>query len=320
MPANRVKEGGSVKKRSWLLFAIITTTFWGLWGALIEIPEKAGFPATLGYSVWALTMIPPALIALKMINWKLEYDGRSIFLGAVIGFTGAGGQLILFQALRTGPAYLVFPFISLSPVVTILLSYFFLKERASLRGWMGIMLALVAIPLLSYQSAAGNNIEGITWIILSLLVFLAWGFQAYVMKFANESMKAESIFFYMMVTGILLIPIALWMTDFNQPINWGFKGPWLTAMIQILNAVGALMLVFAFRYGKAMIVSPMTNALAPVITIIISLSLYQVIPHPIIITGMVLAIVSAFLMAIEEEEDEMEKLEDLMENLNKLNE
>ncbi|HID39002.1 MAG TPA: DMT family transporter [Calditrichaeota bacterium] len=293
-----------MKKRSWLLFAIITTTFWGLWGALIEIPEKAGFPATLGYSVWALTMIPPALIALKMINWKLEYDGRSIFLGAVIGFTGAGGQLILFQALRTGPAYLVFPFISLSPVVTILLSYFFLKERASLRGWLGIMFALVAIPLLSYQSAKGNDVEGITWIILSLLVFLAWGFQAYVMKFANETMKAESIFFYMMVTGILLIPVALWMTDFNQPINWGFKGPWLTAMIQILNAVGALMLVFAFRYGKAMIVSPMTNALAPVITIVISLSLYQVIPHPVIITGMVLAIASAFLMALEDEEEE----------------
>ncbi|HGY55182.1 MAG TPA: DMT family transporter [Caldithrix abyssi] len=292
-----------MKKRSWLLFAIITTTFWGVWGALIEIPEKAGFPATLGYSVWALTMIPPALIVLKMVNWKLEYDGRSIFLGAVIGFTGAGGQLILFQALRTGPAYLVFPFISLSPVVTILLSYFFLKERASLRGWLGIIFALVAIPLLSYQSATGNTVEGITWIILSLLVFLAWGFQAYVMKFANETMKAESIFFYMMVTGLLLIPIAVWMTDFSQPINWGFTGPWLTAMIQILNAVGALMLVFAFRYGKAMIVSPMTNALAPVITIVISLVIYQVIPHPIIITGMVLAIVSAFLMAIEEEEE-----------------
>ena len=105
----------------------------------------------------------------------------------------------------------------------------------------------------------------------------------------------------MMLTGLLLIPVALLMTDFSQPINWGFKGPYLTAMIQILNAIGALMLVFAFRYGKAIIVSPMTNALAPVITIIISLLIYQVIPHPIIITGMVLAIASAFLLAIEEE-------------------
>ncbi len=290
-----------MQKRPWLIFAIITTTFWGVWGALIEVPEKAGFPATLGYSVWAVTMIIPAAIALGLVGWKLETDKRSVFLGLVIGFTGAGGQLVLFEALRSGPAYLVFPFISLSPVVTILLSYVLLKERTGWRGWIGIVLALIAIPLLSYQSANGDGSRGYLWIILALIVFLAWGFQAYVMKFANKTMKAESIFFYMTLTGILLIPFALWMTDFSQPINWGFSGPWLTAMIQILNAVGALMLVYAFRYGKAMIVSPMTNALAPVITIVISLSLYRVIPHPVIIAGMVLAIASAFLLAIEEE-------------------
>jgi drug/metabolite transporter (DMT)-like permease len=292
-----------VKKKPWLIYAIFTTIFWGLWGALIEIPEKAGFPATLGYSVWALTMIPPALVALKLINWKLEFNKRSIVLGSIIGLTGAGGQLILFQALRTGPAYLVFPFIALSPVITILLSYFFLNERTSKRGWLGIVFALIAIPLLSYQASSNSNGDGILWIILSLLVFLAWGFQAFVMRFANETMKAESIFFYMTVTGLLLIPFAIWMTDFSQNINWGFEGPYLTAMIQILNAIGALMIVYAFRYGKAMIVSPLTNAVAPVITVVISLLIYQVIPHPIIILGMIVALISIFLLAMEDEEE-----------------
>ena len=290
-----------MKIKPWLIYAIVTTTFWGVWGALIEIPEKAGFPATLGYSVWAVTMIIPAVAALKIIGWKLEYSRNAIFLGLVIGFLGAGGQVILFQALRTGPAYLVFPFISLSPVITILLSYVFLKERASRRGWVGIILALLAIPLLSYQPGGDSGGGGVLWIILALLVFLAWGLQAFVMKFANQTMKAESIFFYMMLTGLMLIPFALMMTDFSQEINWGLKGPWLTAMIQILNAIGALTLVYAFRYGKAMVVSPLTNAVAPVITIIISLSLYQVIPHPVIISGMTLAVLSIFLLAIEDE-------------------
>ena len=293
-----------MKTRPWLIYAIVTTVFWGVWGALIEIPEKAGFPATLGYSVWALTMIPPALIALKKINWRPKFDKKSIFLGCVIGFTGAGGQLILFQALKTGPAYLVFPFISLSPVVTIILSYIFLKERASKRGWSGILLALIAIPLLSYSPPADSGVTGYLWIILSLLVFLAWGIQAYVMRFANQTMKAEGIFFYMTLTGLLLIPFALLMTDFSHNINWGFNGPYLTAIIQILNAVGALMIVYAFRYGKAIIVSPLTNAVAPVITIIISLTIYQVIPHPVIVTGMILALASILLMALEDSADE----------------
>lgn len=289
------------KGKPWLIYAIIVTLFWGLWGALIEIPEKGGFPATLGYSVWALTMIIPSLIALRLVKWKLEYDKKSILLGSIIGLTGAGGQLLLFLALRTGPAYLVFPFISLSPVVTILLSSIFLKEKASIRGWIGIALALAAIPLLSYQASDGSGSDGFLWVILSLLVFLAWGIQAYVMRFANKTMKAESIFFYMMVTGISLIPFALWMTDFSQSINWGISGPWLTAAINILNAVGALMLVYAFRYGKAIIVSPMTNALAPVLTVVISLLIYKVIPEINIVIGIMLAIGSAFLLAIEEE-------------------
>jgi len=285
-----------MKFKNWHIYTLITVSFWGVWGALIEIPEKAGFPATLGYTVWAFTMIPPAIIALKLIKWKLEYDKKSIFLGTVIGFTGAGGQLLLFQALRTGPAYLVFPIISVSPVITILLSYWLLKERTNKKGWLGIVLALVAILFLSYQPPQEAGSSTSLWLGLSLLVFFAWGFQAYVMKFANESMKAESIFFYMMVTGLLLIPFALSMTDFSLEINWSFKGPYLAAMIQILNAVGALCLVYALRYGKAIIVSPLINAGAPVLTILISLAIYQVIPNPVIITGMALAIFAAYLM------------------------
>jgi len=288
-----------LKIRPWLIYAVVTTIFWGIWGALIEIPEKAGFPATLGYCVWAFTMILPAMVALKIINWKLEYDKKSILLGCLIGFTGAGGQLVLFQALRTGPAYLVFPFISLSPVITIILAYIFLKERASKRGWIGIVLALIAIIFLSYQPPQDANSSGYLWIILSLIVFFAWGVQAYIMRFANQTMKAESIFFYMMLTGLILIPFALLMTDFSQVINWRFTGVYSAALIQILNSIGALTIVYAFRFGKAIIVSPMTNAIAPVITIILSLIIYQVIPHPIIITGMILALISIFLMAIE---------------------
>jgi len=37
-----------MKLKPWLMYALITTGLWGSWGALIELPEKAGFPATLG--------------------------------------------------------------------------------------------------------------------------------------------------------------------------------------------------------------------------------------------------------------------------------
>lgn len=293
-----------MKSKIWLIFALVTTIFWGVWGAFIEITEQAGFPATLGYVVWSLTMIPPALIALKLVNWEIEYDKRSILLGAAIGFLGAGGQLILFHGVSIGPAYIIFPIIALSPVITVLLSILILKEKTNTKGWIGIVLALIAIPLLSYQPPDNTAVEGYWWLVLALGVFFAWGVQGFFMKFANETMSAESIFFYMALTGILLSPIAIIMTDFSQEINWGFKGPYLAFLIQILNSIGALCLVFAYRYGKAIVVSPLTNAIAPVITIIISLVLYSVFPHTVTLVGMIVAIVATFLLAIVEESTE----------------
>ncbi len=285
-----------MKSRTWLVYALVTTVFWGVWGAFMEIPEKHGFPPPLGYSVWALTMLPCALVALGIAGWKLEHDSRSILLGSVVGVLGAGGQLILFEALRLGPAYIVFPIISLYPVLTIFLSVAILRERASRRAWVGISFALVAIPLLAYQPPNYSPVRGYLWLLLAILIFAAWGVQAWVMKYANERMRAESIFFYMTAAGILLIPGALSMTDFSRPINWGLYGPCLTAVIQVLNAIGALCLVYAVRYGKAIIVVPMT-ALAPVLTIIISLAFWRVIPHSITIAGMVFATVAILLLA-----------------------
>ena len=289
-----------MKKNPWLLYALTTTLFWGVWGAFTE---TSGYGGTIIYIIWSVIMLLPALIALRNINWKPETDKKSIFYGLIIGLLGAGGQLILFTgAIANGPAYLIFPIISLSPVLTILLSVLFLKEKASIKGWLGIILALMAIPFLSYQDPDSQFGSSYVWLIYALLVFAAWGLQAYFMKFANTRMKAESIFFYMTLTGLLLAPFAWLMTPSAElsQIDWSLKGVSFTAAIQLLNAVGALTIVYAFRYGKAIIVSPLTNAVAPVITVVISLILYNTIPHPMIISGMVLAVVSMFVLAFED--------------------
>jgi len=285
---------------NWLGFVVIHVLFMGVWGSLIELPEKNGFPATLGYVVWALTMIPAAIIALIHNGWRIDTDKKSIFYGCLAGVLGAVGQLVLFFTLQIAPAYLVFPLLSLTPVVTILLAVIFLKEKTGRLGWIGIAVAVIAIFMLSYQPPGDHSVTGYVWMLLTAIPLLAWGAQGFVMRFANDSMRAESIFFYMTISSVLLIPVALLMTDFHKPINMGFSGPGLAAIIQVLNSIGALCLVYAFRYGKAIIIAPMTTALSPVLTVILSLAIYMLVPHPVIIGGMVLAIVSALLMCGEE--------------------
>lgn len=283
--------------KKWLLFALVTTLSWGVWGALIEIPEKNGFPATFGYIVWALSMIPCALVALILIKGKLQTNWKSVFLGSSVGLLGAGGQLILFQALRIGPAYIVFPFISMSPVITIALSMIFLHEKTSKIQKAGIITALLAIFILSVKPA-DSHVEGYIWIILALLVFLMWGLQGYVMKFANQTMNAESVFIYMAITAVVLAPVAYFMTDFSLPMNLSMNNVVVSFFSQILNSIGALTLVYAYRYGNAVIVSPLTG-LAPLITIVLSLVIYSVLPGAFLLSGLVLATVAMVTLSLE---------------------
>ena len=302
------------------MYALITTGFWGVWGAFAEFPTRHGFPETLVYVVWALTMIPPALYAMQRAGWRVLRDRKSMVLGALIGFTGAGGQMLLFHAVHTGPTYLIFPIIALSPVITIALSMLFLKERVTRVGALGVVLALIALPLFNYSSAGeagavltdaasagASGPQGVTWFVYALIILLAWGVQAYFMKLANGTMDAENIFLYMTLTGLALIPVALWMTDFGVAIEYGWQGPGLAAITQILNAVGALTLVYAFRYGRALVVAPLANAGAPMITAIVSMIVLGAMPNAITVVAIALASLAAALLAIEPEEKLIEQ-------------
>ncbi len=288
------------RSRPWLFFALTTVVLWGVWGALSPLSSQHGFPDTLVYCVWALTMIPPALYILWRSGWALEHSPRAVIYGMTIGLLGAGGQMLLFHTLTIGPAYFVFPIISLSPVVTIALSYLFLRERTGWKGTLGIVLALLALPMLDLSFGRGAG-SGLGWFLQSLLIMLAWGVQAYFMRLANNTVRAESIFFYMTLAALLLGPVALAMTDWSQPVNMGLDGPWMTAAIQVLNAIGALTLVYAFRYGKAIVVAPLTNAGAPLVTAVLALIFASVVPGPLKMVGLVLALIASLLLVLEPE-------------------
>ena len=293
-----------MKNKLWLLFILITIATWGVWGAFSDLQmDRDGIPETVVYILWALTMIPCAIVALIVNKGKFMHDWKSALLGCTVGLLGAGGQLVLFKALSIGPAYIIFPFISMSPVVVITLAALFLKEKANKWQIIGIVVALAAILLLSIQTGGDDKqVSSWLWIVLAILVLFAWGIQGFFMKFANNTMDAESIFVWMAISGLILIPIAWYMN--SEPMTAaeyfaqdGVTKASLTCFgIQILNAIGALTLVYAYRYGKAVIVSPM-EGLSPMVTVLLSLIILSVIPSPLQIAGICCAAFAMYALS-----------------------
>jgi len=286
--------------RSWIPFAALLVIFWGVWGAFSSLPtSEYGYPDEMVYVIWSITMLIPAFFILRS---ERTFDRRPIaaIYGLVIGLTGAGGQLVLFKALSIGPAYLIFPLIALSPGITVLMAIVLLRERILGLTKIGIVAALMALFFFNFSSAGGDADLG-PWLLLALIVTVAWGVQAYYMrKAATVGVNDGTTFGYMALSGLLLVPVAFVMMG-GLPGSAPWQAPTLAFGTQLLNAVGALFLVMALSRGKASIVAPTTNALAPVLTVVVSLIIYQTLPTVYSAIGIVLAIAGSTLMVYGDE-------------------
>ncbi|MBO0681073.1 DMT family transporter [Mycolicibacterium sp. S2-37] len=287
------------RTRSWIFYATLLVLFWGVWGAFSALPaSRYGYPDEMIYSIWALTMIIPAAFALR--GQHFDRRRQATIYGLLVGVTGAGGQLVLFQALTMGPAYLIFPIVAISPAITVLMAMGLLRERVTMLAAVGLVAALIAIVLFSISSGDDDVSTG-PWLILAIIVCVAWGVQAYFMrKAATIGVNDATTFGWMAVTALALIPVALWSIG-GVALDFPWQAPALTAGTQVLNAIGALFLVMALSRGKASIVAPTTNALAPALTIVVSLIAYQTLPSVFGAIGIVLALIGSTLMVYSDE-------------------
>ncbi|MET0319482.1 MAG: EamA family transporter, partial [Duganella sp.] len=82
----------------------------------------------------------------------------------------------------------------------------------------------------------------------------------------------------------------------------------LAAVTQILTAVGALTLVYAFRHGKALMVSPLVNAGAPLLTTVIAMALASTVPTGLRLAGIGLSLAAALLLALQPDDGGTESI------------
>ncbi|MEV0945186.1 DMT family transporter [Rhodococcus sp. NPDC049939] len=287
------------KTHSWMLYAGLLILFWGVWGAFSSTPvTRYGYPDEMIYVIWSFTMIIPA--AFILMRQKFDPRPAATGYGLLIGFTGAGGQLVLFKALALGPEYLIFPIISISPAITVLMAIGFLRERLTKLSVIGLVAVMIALVLFSVTSSNGETGSG-PWLLLAVLVCVAWGIQAFFMrKAATIAVNEATTFTWMAVTGLALAPVAIWMMG-GLPAGAPWQAPALTGATQILNAIGALFLVMALTRGKASVVAPITNALAPSLTVVISLLVYQTLPTVYGVIAIILALGGSTLMVYNDE-------------------
>jgi transporter family protein len=143
----------------WVYYSLLSILFWGFVGLFQKLgASRISADSLLVWLMAGYILTLPYLLATDDI---FSLSSRDIFIGVLGGITNGLGSWFLFAALENGAkASVAIPLTALYPLLTILLAVVFLAERLTPLQGVGILFAIVAGVLISYETPGTAPSEG----------------------------------------------------------------------------------------------------------------------------------------------------------------
>ncbi len=285
----------------WFVYATISMLIWAVWSLLSTLVSRdmSGVMIQI-MSTAGLVPVAIALLFSPKVR-KFTHLWKGLLLASATGLMGGIGNILLYDALgHDGPASLVFPIISLAPLVPVVAAPFLFNERIRGIQALGIVAALVAIVLLnatpSSPQEAGSGFRS-TWMMYTVASLVLFGLTFLTQKGATYFISEElsTVAF----TGSFIV-LALVLSCTDTSLDWDIpvRAGWLSLVIGVLMGGGVLTMFAAYRNGKASIVTPYSQ-LYPVITVLAAVPLFQESIDLLRGTGIVAAILAGVVLSME---------------------
>jgi len=133
---------------TWLALSLASLGLWGLWGVFSKVATQQMGPQ-VAYLLGIFGYLPVFAILLYETGGQIPWHPWGWAAALAAGMSTGFALFFFFRALHYGAASVVVPLTSLYPGVTVLLSWLFLKESVTPRHLTGLILAIVAVWLLS---------------------------------------------------------------------------------------------------------------------------------------------------------------------------
>jgi transporter family protein len=139
-----------VKIPDWLIYALMCSILYGIWGFFGKLATKS-----LDYKTAFLYEAIGAFLTTLFIigsSKNLNFEGNiaGIVFALLVGVCGTVASLIFLKAIESGPVVSTISITSLYPLLTVLLSYLFLKEAITIPQIIALSLAIISVILSAY--------------------------------------------------------------------------------------------------------------------------------------------------------------------------
>lgn len=198
----------------WIIYALLTAF---LFATSDTLTKKALASRDEYFVAWIRLILALPLLIISLAFIEIPPLDRTFWVATVIALPLEIVAIILYtKALKVSPISLTMPFLALTPVFLILVSYLLLGEKISITGGLGIFLIAAGSYMLNIHKAWGSFLEPVKAIfrergsILMIIVAFIFSITSSLGKMAIE--HSSPVFFgsfYFILIAILFTPIAM---------------------------------------------------------------------------------------------------------------
>jgi bacterial/archaeal transporter family protein len=141
---------------AWLGYSLLVIVLWGIVGLLQKLgTNRVSANSLLIWLMVGYVLLIPWLLSTTRLS---DLTPRDTVIGTLAGITNGLGAWYLFASLESGAkASVAIPLTALNPLLTILLAMIFLSERLTALQWVGIIIAIIAGAMISYETTETGN-------------------------------------------------------------------------------------------------------------------------------------------------------------------
>ncbi len=289
----------------WIFFSLLTILLYGFMGLAAKFASSNLSPITVQV-ISTLGMIPTVVILFLSPNLKKVHGKFSIGVGysILVGMVTAIAAIAMFSAFNAGgPASIVVPINSLASLVTVLLAWYFFREKLNPYQITGVVLSIIALILFNIESDGAQTdtmswYQAIMskWMLLALLSLLAAGTAQFFIKAATNHVSADLVTFIVVIVFLFLAGILIFTDSFSW--NMSLKDLIACLLVGVLGSVAFLTNTVAYSSGMASLVAPLCS-LFPVVTVILAVPILGEKLTWLIIIAVIISSIAGFALSIE---------------------
>lgn len=285
----------------WFYFAVLASVFWGTENFIHKVVANKGLSSAKMSFIMASTATLLSFITFFIFSGKISNLELLLLIALADSVAFFTSTITKIEALRVTAATVFFPLFRIgSLILMVLLSLLLFQEAITSAQWIGLILSIFAIYLLTWKNKHpwGTSLtsKGLIFLIIST-IFVA--LSNFVGAFASHRFDPYSFSFFSYLIGV---PFALVLMRFRflgndgqiQKIKSGNNTILLGIALGFFNFLGFIMFLFATKAGSLSIVGAITS-LSLLLTLLLSVVIHKERPTKKEALGIVLSISSLVL-------------------------